>query len=151
ADGAALPARVSLIQLTATDHVAVVTIRRLCADTATLNVVLIQLARLYDAGGAMGAGGDAAGDAEGETLQYVDVAQWRHELLEGASGESGRAVWRAAHIEAGEACGGGGNVAGGARTPAGPGPAPPPTHPPKHPQKSSPRLTACRCLCQCCC
>jgi len=97
ADSAALPIRVSLITLAPADHIAIVTIRSLCADTAALDSVMAQLAHLYREG-------HSAGDADFETLQYADVSEWRHDLLESASGESGRAYWRDARVEDREPC-----------------------------------------------
>ncbi len=84
-DDAVLPIRVSLIELAAEDHVAVLTLRSLCADTASLDAIMLQLAVLHGEG-------DSDGSRDFETLQYADVSEWRRQLLEGGD-EPSRAHW----------------------------------------------------------
>jgi len=75
--------RLSLARLSAGRHWLLVSLPALCADARTLRNMLEELARGY----AELTGGVAA--EAGETVQYVDYAQWQHELLEEAGAGDG--------------------------------------------------------------
>jgi amino acid adenylation domain-containing protein len=82
-----LPVSVTLLQVADTERLAVVTVRSLSADTASLDSIAVQLAELYEQ--------ECTGiRRDFETLQYADVSEWRHELLESESGDAARSYWR---------------------------------------------------------
>src|ERR1700688_761052 len=81
------PAHISLATLSADKHMLFVSLPALCADRATLTMLVRELSRFYSA------------FLRGETLavaamQYADVAQWKNELLESADTRVGREHWR---------------------------------------------------------
>ena len=80
-------AYVSLATLSADKHMLFVALSVLCADRATLTILVRELSGCY------------AACLRGETLadvalQYADVAQWENELLESADTRAGREYWR---------------------------------------------------------
>ena len=81
------PLRLVLAALSASEHLLVVSLPSLCADSWTLKSFVRQLAAQYDAA----LSGEAAG---GEVLQYAQFAEWQNELLEGEDAEAGRSFWR---------------------------------------------------------
>ncbi|HSJ98920.1 MAG TPA: condensation domain-containing protein, partial [Myxococcota bacterium] len=76
--------RVSLLSSGRT-HVLALTLPALCADRRTLANLLRELC------GAYGGGGDASA---GDVVQYVEYAEWQHQLLDGADAAEGLAFWR---------------------------------------------------------
>ena len=86
-------AHVSLATLSVDKHMLFVALSVLCADRATLTILVRELSRCYSA------------CLRGETLtdvalQYADVAQWENELLESADAQSGSEYWRKQNISA---------------------------------------------------
>jgi amino acid adenylation domain-containing protein len=80
-------AHVSLATLSADKHMLFVALSVLCADRATLRILVRELSRCYSAC----LGGETLADV---ALQYADVAQWENELLESADTKAGREHWR---------------------------------------------------------
>lgn len=85
------PAHISLACLSADKHLLFVTLSAFCADKPTLAIFVRELSLAYSA------------CLRGETLappslQYADVAQWRHELLESPDTKAGREYWRKQRI-----------------------------------------------------
>ena len=72
-------------------HLLVLGLPPLCADAATFEALMPELARAY-AGVQQGTA--ASENAEDETLQYADIAAWLNELLNDEDAEAGRAYWR---------------------------------------------------------
>jgi len=58
----------------------------LCADTTTLEQIVSELSALY--------ADPSAGEGLGEVLQYPDVAEWFHDLLDKPESAPGIAYWR---------------------------------------------------------
>jgi amino acid adenylation domain-containing protein/FkbM family methyltransferase len=85
------PLRVSLVVLAPEKHVLLIKLPALCADTATLDLLVREIARNYEwlAEGRQ---------PSGEPLQYADVSEWQHVLLESEDAEVGRAYWRQLNI-----------------------------------------------------
>jgi amino acid adenylation domain-containing protein len=85
------PAHISLATLSADKHFLFVTLPALCADLATLAIVVRELSRSYSL------------CQRGETLaapalQYAEVAEWKNELLESAGTSAGQEYWGKHHI-----------------------------------------------------
>jgi amino acid adenylation domain-containing protein len=78
--------RVTLATLDDQRHVLAITASALCADAASLSLLLRLTARYYR--------GDRIDHGPGATLQYADLAEWLNELVESRETESGRAHWR---------------------------------------------------------
>ncbi|MBV8201771.1 MAG: AMP-binding protein, partial [Acidobacteria bacterium] len=77
------PGRALLVRLGAARHALLVAISALCADSASLELIVEQIARLY------------AGDRElAPALQYIDVAEWQNQALAEGGAEAARALWR---------------------------------------------------------
>lgn len=76
----------SLIRRSPAQHVLLINLPALCADTATLRNLVSEISCTY-AACLQGQGLDD------EPLQYADLAEWHNELLEGADTEAGRNYW----------------------------------------------------------
>ncbi|NJN95982.1 MAG: amino acid adenylation domain-containing protein [Anaerolineales bacterium] len=79
--------RVAWVTLTPTQHILLMSLPALCADSATLANLLYEISQGY----AAGLHGDFLTD---EPLQYADLAEWQNELLESAELAAGREFWR---------------------------------------------------------
>ncbi len=73
--------RVALLALAADRHLLLIGMPALCADAATLANLLRELSQAY------------AGELPGDTLQYLQFAEWQNELLGDEDAEAGRAFW----------------------------------------------------------
>ena len=83
--------KATLVALAPQRHLLVLSLPTLCADVATFEILVPELARAYaDVRG----GARAEEDAEDEPIQYADIAAWLTELLEDDDAEAGRAYWR---------------------------------------------------------
>jgi amino acid adenylation domain-containing protein/non-ribosomal peptide synthase protein (TIGR01720 family) len=81
-------ARADLAQLSPERHRLLVSWPALCGDRRSLEILLEELGRGY-------AGvPPPAGSADGEPLQYADIAAWADELLVAPEGEAAREFWR---------------------------------------------------------
>ncbi|MET0624998.1 MAG: condensation domain-containing protein, partial [Pyrinomonadaceae bacterium] len=79
--------RVTLLTLSPTSHVLMLAAPALCADAATLGIIVRELAASYDA--------VARGtEPHGEPLQYGVVSEWLNDLLDSEEAEEGRQFWR---------------------------------------------------------
>jgi len=78
--------RACLIEQTEHTHILLLTIPSLCADSRTLNNLVQELSSAYEAQ----LNGE---ELEGETVQYVQFAQWQSDLLEEDSASSGTGFW----------------------------------------------------------
>ncbi|HEY0082181.1 MAG TPA: AMP-binding protein, partial [Pyrinomonadaceae bacterium] len=77
----------SLVHLAPRERVLLVTLPALCADAATLKNLVRELSLVYSA--------RLRGEKfSGDTIQYADIAEWQHELLELEEAASGRSHWR---------------------------------------------------------
>ncbi|HVR95239.1 MAG TPA: amino acid adenylation domain-containing protein, partial [Thermoanaerobaculia bacterium] len=76
----------SLATLSPTEHLLAFSLPGLCADAATLDNLLHEIAEIYH-------GQTAEGGSE-EPLQYVDVAQFFREILGSEEAEAGKEYWR---------------------------------------------------------
>jgi amino acid adenylation domain-containing protein len=88
------PARVSLLALDANRHVLTLALPSLCADAQTLDNLLPEIVRCYEAG----SNGDYL-DAE-EIVQYKQFSEWQNELLESAEDEAATEFWRTLEAKA---------------------------------------------------
>ncbi|BAY48986.1 amino acid adenylation domain protein [Scytonema sp. HK-05] len=84
----------SLVTLSPTRYILLICLPALCADAATLKILVREISQFYAA-----CVQDEQLDDE-ETLQYADLAEWQNELLEGADTEAGRDYWRKQDISA---------------------------------------------------
>ena len=87
--------RWSLMELGPGRHLLLLALPALLADAAGLDNLVAELARCY----AEVAGDEPPGD---EPLQYVDLAEWQHELLEAEETQEGRDYWARQSPTAGE-------------------------------------------------
>ena len=80
--------RTILVRLSDVKHILLIDLPGCCADGVTFNNLLWELESLYT--------GYVQGDtvALNDPLQYADVAEWQHALLEDEEGQAGRAYWR---------------------------------------------------------
>jgi amino acid adenylation domain-containing protein len=78
--------RATLATLDDHRHALAITASALCADAASLSLLLRLTARRYR--------GDRLDHAPDAPLQYADLAEWLNELVESQETESGRAYWR---------------------------------------------------------
>lgn len=76
----------SLIRRSSAQHVLLINLPALCADTATLRNLVSEISRAY-------AACLQGQELDDEPLQYADLAEWHNELLEGADTEAGRKYW----------------------------------------------------------
>jgi amino acid adenylation domain-containing protein len=72
-----------LVALAADRHLLLVRLPALCADRATLGLLMAEIGRAY-----------AGEEAEAEPMQYVDFCEWQHEILESDDTAAGRDYWR---------------------------------------------------------
>lgn len=77
----------SLIRQAATQHLLLINVTALCADSATLRSLVAEIAQTY-------AAELEKKQIDGEPLQYADIAEWWQQLLEGAHAETGQNFWR---------------------------------------------------------
>jgi amino acid adenylation domain-containing protein len=84
---------VTLLTLSSRDQALIITLPSLCADALSLRLIAGALGRAYYAC----LNGDSMG---GETVQYVQFAEWQNDLLEGDSANVGKEYWAAkvAHL-----------------------------------------------------
>ncbi|MDQ3918841.1 MAG: AMP-binding protein, partial [Acidobacteriota bacterium] len=78
--------RLWLSRLAPRSHVLTVSLPSLCADAITLVNLARELGRAYAAG--------PRHALRGEPMQYADLSEWQHELLEAEETEAGRDYWR---------------------------------------------------------
>ncbi|MEH2238954.1 amino acid adenylation domain-containing protein [Nostoc sp.] len=81
------PLQLSLVTLSASKYVLIVSLPALCADIATLKILVQEISQSY-------AAWLQGEELENEPLQYADLAEWQNELLEGAETEAGRDYWQ---------------------------------------------------------
>ena len=79
--------RCALLKLAADSHVLLLSQPTLCADSASLAQLMLELSRCY----ASRVGGV---EAPGEAVQYVDFSEWQRELLSSGEGEAQKDYWR---------------------------------------------------------
>jgi amino acid adenylation domain-containing protein/non-ribosomal peptide synthase protein (TIGR01720 family) len=82
--------RATLLAVSMQQHVLLLSLPALCADTRTLSQLALELAHRY---------GDLEAAPE-EPIQYPDVVEWQYELLVDEEGAEGRAYWRSDDISA---------------------------------------------------
>jgi amino acid adenylation domain-containing protein len=82
-DESATPFQLTLLKLSASEHVLLLSLPALSADTATLNNLTSELVAFY-------ADGDDAAQVAEEATQYVDFSAWQDELLAEESAEAQR-------------------------------------------------------------
>jgi amino acid adenylation domain-containing protein len=82
-------------------HLLLLGLPALLADAAGLDNLVRELVRAYGAAAGNGRGGAAAAapgrrhaDDDGEVFQYVDLAEWQHDLLTGEGTQEGRDYWK---------------------------------------------------------
>lgn len=81
--------RISLLTLAADRHMLLVNASSLCADAASLRILVREISRSYSAcGHRQGPSGDPS--------QYADLAEWENELLEAQEAQEGKRYWREA-------------------------------------------------------
>jgi len=78
--------RLSLLALSADKHILLISLPALCADGWTLKNFVQEIVQSY---GACSKGEELSD----EPLQYVQFAEWHHELLENEEAEAGKAYW----------------------------------------------------------
>jgi len=79
--------RVSLLTRSDSQHILIVTLPSLCADSWSLKQLVQEIGRAYDA---------CFKDEEllDEPVQYIQFSEWQNELLEEEDAESGKAYWQ---------------------------------------------------------
>jgi amino acid adenylation domain-containing protein len=76
-------ARFCLVEISASENRLLLSLPAVCADQATLDVLVEEIGRFH------------AGEAlDGETLQYADLAEWANELVESEEAEELAPVWQ---------------------------------------------------------
>ena len=90
----------TLVRLADDEHRLVVRASALVADASTLERVIEEVAMVY-AGESLDAADDEEDDAEEDAgpMQFADLAEWQHELLESEEMESGRTFWRQQQVD----------------------------------------------------
>ena len=78
-----LLSRFSVVTLDASRHALLVTLHALCADSATLENFVREIARVY-----------AADETTDEPMKYIVASEWLNEMLESEDSEAGREFWR---------------------------------------------------------
>ncbi|MEH2411060.1 amino acid adenylation domain-containing protein [Nostoc sp.] len=76
-----------LVTLSSSKYVLLISLPALCADAATLKILVQEISQSY-------AACLQGKELDDEPLQYADLAEWQNELLEGADTEAGRDYWR---------------------------------------------------------
>lgn len=73
-----------------TQHILLISVPALCADTKTLHNFVREFSQAYTAGGQ-----DVCSDAcsSDDVVQYADFAEWQHTVLESEDGKAGRRFW----------------------------------------------------------
>ncbi|HEV2764052.1 MAG TPA: amino acid adenylation domain-containing protein, partial [Pyrinomonadaceae bacterium] len=85
-------AHARLLRLAGDEHLLLLTVSALAADSHSLGRLVEELASAY---AALSAGADGVERwASADVLQYADYAEWQHELAESEDGEAGREFWR---------------------------------------------------------
>ncbi|HYG64275.1 MAG TPA: AMP-binding protein, partial [Thermoanaerobaculia bacterium] len=79
--------RWSVLPLSPERHLLLLALPALLADTAGLDNLLGEIARCY-------AAAVAGNPLQDEPVQYVDLSEWQHELLESEDTQAGRDFWR---------------------------------------------------------
>jgi natural product biosynthesis luciferase-like monooxygenase protein/amino acid adenylation domain-containing protein len=79
-----VPVRFDVLIISQLEHILVVTLSALCADELTLANLIAEISRSYH--------GD--GPAAEELTQYVDYAEWQHDLFESEDTQEERNYWR---------------------------------------------------------
>jgi amino acid adenylation domain-containing protein len=82
-----LLSRFSVVALAASRHVLLATLQALCADLATLENLVREIAQFYAAEGGIEQTSD-------EPMKYIVASEWLNEMLESEDGEAGREFWR---------------------------------------------------------
>ncbi|HEV2860061.1 MAG TPA: amino acid adenylation domain-containing protein [Pyrinomonadaceae bacterium] len=84
----------ALVRLAADSHTLLITQPAMCADGASLGLLVAELGRVYEALAAGRPAADAYAGDEDEPVQYVVVAQWLNELPGTEDARPGRDYWR---------------------------------------------------------
>ncbi|HEY6121128.1 MAG TPA: condensation domain-containing protein, partial [Pyrinomonadaceae bacterium] len=81
--------RASLFKLSSEDHVLLISLPALCADSKTVANLIDEIGNAYG----LSHGGVKVGN---EPMQYADFAEWQNELLEGSDeeAEEGKSYWQ---------------------------------------------------------
>jgi amino acid adenylation domain-containing protein len=79
--------RATLLAVSAQEHLLVLTLPALCADTVSLGNLLQEI------GDAYAAGTEVAADA-GEVVQYLQFSEWQNEVIADGDAQSGKEYWR---------------------------------------------------------
>ncbi|HEX7333075.1 MAG TPA: amino acid adenylation domain-containing protein [Pyrinomonadaceae bacterium] len=78
-----LLSRFSVVTLDSSKHVLLATLHALCADIATLENFVHEIASIY-----------ASEQTADEPMKYIVASEWLNEMLESEDGEAGREFWR---------------------------------------------------------
>lgn len=79
--------RSSLLNLSVNQHILLVSLPSLCADSWSLKNLVQEISDAY----ATGLKGEELSD---EPIQYIQFSEWQNELLEGEDAETGRTYWQ---------------------------------------------------------
>ena len=74
-----------LVDIASEKHTLLLSLPAMAADASTLLLLAKEIAREYSGAGAA---------TEGEIMQFVDVAEWQHELLQSEDTKAGHEYWR---------------------------------------------------------
>jgi amino acid adenylation domain-containing protein len=85
--------RISLLTLAADRHMLLVNVPSLCADAASLRILVREISRRYSAFG-------RCQEPSGDPPQYADLAEWENDLVESEEKENGKKHWREAEASA---------------------------------------------------
>ncbi len=85
-------ARFSLLSFSEDRHILIATLPSLCADPATLDNLLPEISRSYEAC-------LIGGEPSEELVQYVQFSEWQNELLESEEGETEKQFWRTQQLD----------------------------------------------------
>jgi amino acid adenylation domain-containing protein len=88
--------RISLLTLAADRHMLLINAPSLCADAASLRILMREIGRRYSAC-------IRSQKPSGEPSQYADLAEWENELLESEESQEGKKHWREAEALASRA------------------------------------------------
>src|SRR5687767_4917977 len=78
--------RAALVKLSSAEHVLVLNLPALCADTVGLHNIVREISVSY--------GTRAGAEHEDQPVQYVDLSEWQNKLLEQEETEGARAYWQ---------------------------------------------------------